>query len=504
MVHPLVALLLESQNDGNGSGGDGRPGPSAQKRVGAAGVLDLRRLDHVGSSRSGGHGTVPEPLIRGALRIPSGLAGLDDRFSWLPPPSRKPAHRSQTGQGNLLGRGDVPQGKGLETQLPSAATCKLVLLCEKEERNVIERLLDRWEVAGVVAGGADDANEFWRDAEHAGLIISPAPQSIRPPPDLLFTPSPVVKAILELIDADAAAAAAVSSTMSSGSQGEQQNTASVLDLGCGAGRDIAWMARHGASHGGLAKEGNGDESNGRVKTAWLATGVDNLHSTVRRARLLADELGLSAHSEKNRRSRDRYGFEASAIPRIEAIVWAQASADGALDALFPSASNPSKGVPTANVHRDDKAEGSRSRAVAAAAPARLRAFAAEHLPHETYDVLLFVRFLPHALLHNVHALTHPGSLIAISHFTTLQSGDDQLVVLPADAAAAHREAPSHLRTEFTPGANKRFERAHIEAFICAWENATGDAWNIAHHSITASEDNRPLRHVVFGRQRQDT
>ena len=326
-----------------------------------AGVVDVR-LPSLFAARH----------IRHSLPIP-GLVGLHSRFSWLPPP----------GSGADPGR-------------------RLLLICRREEEGALRSALKRWNVVGVVH---DDDEQFWSEAAVHGLVVGEGADE----PALLFEPSPLVPLAVQAWEAAAA---------------EGATTATVLDLGCGAARDIAWIARRPSS------------------IAWLATGVDNLAATVQRALLLRDEMGLGVGGAGGRTS------------HIEDVVWAQASLQGTLQAL--------ECVP-----------GTHAKGLAIGGHDTLPAFAAAHLPHRTYDVILLIRFLPRPLLAHLPALAHDGTIVAISHFTTLDGEPDYA----------------------SPDAAKRFEAADVAHLLEIW----GPSWRLFEQRIHRAEDGRPIRSVLLRR-----
>lgn len=154
-------------------------GPAQRIASGEAGVVDVR-------SGTG------EQRIKGALVV-GGRAGLSQRFSWLPPPGPK--------------------------SLPL-----VVLVSKAEEKREIAETLNRWNVEVVVSN--DDA-DFWRNAQSLHLILGQGEEDTT---RLLFAPSPILDRAMSLWEKEAA------KRWSSGQ-------ATLLDLGCGAGRDMAWAAR---------------------------------------------------------------------------------------------------------------------------------------------------------------------------------------------------------------------------------------------------------------------
>ncbi|KAJ1909191.1 hypothetical protein IWQ60_011308 [Tieghemiomyces parasiticus] len=61
----------------------------------------------------------------------------------------------------------------------------------------------------------------------------------------------------------------------------------VLDLGCGSGRDLAWLCSRS-----LRELATGQ---GRSSVVWKGLGLDSVRGALRRTRLLADQLGVGSH-----------------------------------------------------------------------------------------------------------------------------------------------------------------------------------------------------------------
>lgn len=328
------------------------------------GVIDLRRRE-----------SFDRKHIRHSLHIP-GLQGLYSRFSWLPPPKRE----------NRLG-----------------AAAPLLAICYREDEKELRSLLSRWNVIKVIH--ADD-DVFWNKAKQEDLVVKLSKED---EPTLLFEPSPLVELAVSACEKDQ----------------KHSSTYTVIDLGCGAGRDIAWIVR-------------------KSKATWLATGLDNLYATIQRATLLRDDFNLGQEGKS----------------RIESLVWAQATEIGTLEALqFGSNHSKSRGV---KIDQLPVVNGDSS----------LRAFASAHLPQTTYDLILLVRFFPRSLLFQLPQLSHNGTIIAISHFTTLAEETDYS----------------------SPDQSKRFEEQDVTKLLQHWGV---HEWRLLHHVIHRAEDGRPLQSVLF-------
>ena len=393
-MHPLISLLL------------------ADDEIARPGVIDFRPA-----------ALYRQRHIRASLHI-EGPNGLRHRFSWLPPPVC----------GNGSGNSNGSKGK------------PLIVLCQAGDELELRTLLERWNVIDVIVEGHDD-EDFWSSAtagQARNLVVESHhhhDDTNDDVPALLFKPSPLIEAALQAVEAGKEQECCSSSALAAAAAA----TATVLDLGCGAGRDLAWIVRR-----------EKEEKNSGNNVRWLATGIDNLLAAVERARLLRDNYKLNKEIKSS--------SSACFSSYIECLLWAQASTDtGSLQALHLSPTSKSRGI-------TEKSNGHSTTS--------LSDFAAVHLPHLTYDLILFIRFLPLPLLQNITQLTHNKSIIAISHFTTL------------DVSSNEPDYPS-------PDRSKRFEETHINMLLEAW----GPVWQVVLHTIHRSEDGRPLRSVLFQRSR---
>jgi SAM-dependent methyltransferase len=378
--------------------------PSAERRIG---ILDLRKVSQNGR-------------IESSLCIEEGLQGLKERFSWLPPRIKK-----QDGQ---------------ERNVNYAAGKRLIVFCNLDGLQEVNAALDGWDVAGFIT---ENDTSFWKEASESGLLKKDT--ECKCVPDLLFEPSELARVIVK--------------KFSRSQEDTETSPVTLLDLGCGAGRDLAWIARN-------------------ASTGWRLAGIDNLYSIVRRARLLVKDMKLAAEldSEEIRSESNRSS--------IESIIWAQVSSEGSLQALrhATEGSTANHGIPILSRNEHESVHQS------------LVAFAMDHLPHRTFDILFLVRFFPIALLYHLPALSHVGGWIAISHFTTVTDLDEQEAGRIVNSEQVNRTYPG-------PPIGKRFELEHIASLLEIWEKSTGTNWTIVHHHIIPCEDGRPLRNVIFCRTR---
>lgn len=167
------------------------------KRIGKgeSGVVDLRTDEDVGVD-------VQRGRIKGALVV-GGREGLKQRFSWLPPPGKGPASHPL-----------------------------VVLVSRSHERDEVTETLSRWNILAVISQDGDDS--FWQEAVKLDLIrariVGEEEKDLEDSTKLLFAPSPILDRAMSMWETEAR------TTASSG-------PATLLDLGCGAGRDMAWAVR---------------------------------------------------------------------------------------------------------------------------------------------------------------------------------------------------------------------------------------------------------------------
>lgn len=394
-VHGLIKLLTNDRIEQ----------ASKESRIG---ILDLRK----GSQTEKENGR-----FESALCIKEGVQGLKERFSWLPPRTKKQSTYHIKGKA-------------------------LIVLCDTDEEEEVKVALKGWDVISFIT---EIDTLFWEEVRTNGLVRTDAEKvSV---PHILFEPSELAKIIVKKFD-----------------KTEERNNAdpiTLLDLGCGAGRDIAWIARN-------------------APPTWLLTGIDNLYSIINRARLLVKDMSLHNQSATNQKH----------IPpqksAIESIVWAQVNTDGSMQALKHEieGSKANHGIAIPSVLK----EGQRNNSVSE----HLSAFAKDHLPHSTFDILFLVRFFPLALLQHLPALSHIESWIAISQFTTITDADEKVIDRIANL--------DHIDRHYSgPPIGKRFELEQVRNLLDVWQENLKTQWTVIHHSITPCEDGRPLRNVIFSR-----
>jgi len=211
---------------------------------------------------------------------------------------------------------------------------------------------ERWAIIAIVLVDTDVPASLLEHATHPVYVVHAAALqrlagerwTCDDDAALLFEPAPVV--------ARALAHCSSSSSLT------------ILDLGCGAGRDLAYALTEAR----------------RQQRVCRATGVDRWRAALRRAALLMEDLHVDVGAQV-----------------CEALLAYDILDDGGIRPV---------------------------REAGAADPAAyaLDAWAA-HLPHARYDVVWVVRFWPRALLRALPQLVRAGGLLVLSHFAHAPADD---------------------------------------------------------------------------------
>lgn len=351
--------------------------------------------------------------LQRAVSVP-GLEALKSRFSTLPPR-------------------DVP----------------FLVVCEAKDAPAIRRVFvpsERWDIIGVMGldSDADDATppdprsprsppddpdasasadpwpvvqipyETWRAwAVDAGIW---ADSTTRDVPQLLFQPAAVVQRAVEHWLSTMATAAPLT----------------LLDLGCGAGRDLTYALMHARQLG----------------VVWRGTGVDRWRAALKRAALLAQDLGLTTAG--------------AAQPACEAWVPSYITDHGAV--------RPMDADPTATTAPPDLP---------------VRTWAEQWLPHRQFDAVWVVRFWPRGLLPHLPELVAPGGLVVLSHFV--------------QAPWPENIASGAVTTDYaSPPSDARVQPHEMTRLCEQWTRDYGP-WQVLEHTIEPIEDERPVESLILRR-----
>lgn len=280
--------------------------------------------------------------------------------------------------------------------------------------------------------------------------------------------------------------------------------ARALDLGCGAGRDLAWLAYRG--HMERAHSPPAESS-----PAWRVVGLDNVRPVLIRAQHLMDAYGLMLQAALTDDGR----------AGCEDLLWAQVSPRGSLLALRTAGTEDTgsrNGKPFLVQDGEDVSgvllpQGSSAYALA--------------LPHghstapvTPFDLVILVRFLPRTFLwdrpETIHALVRRGSnedenakrdggFVLISHFVV---PEEVKAVSLSPAQCGSR--PALRRTFDAPPEAARLQAGEIRKLIESW-NAWWAAqdpatwmgepeWSIVEDVVEPIEDGRAVQSVLIQRR----
>ena len=231
-----------------------------------------------------------------------------------------------------------------------------LLVCDAQDHDLIASTFvptERWAIAAIFAIGTE-AEGAVATAPYPTFLLTPtsfqawaeAAQvwSLQDDtPHLLFTPAPVIQ---RCVDARL--------------HSDRPGPCTILDLGCGAVRDLAYALVQARS----------------AQQAWRGTGVDRWRAALDRASLLLSDLHL---------------MQTSTETACEGFLPTQLTEDGYAIPLGPRGSAPSP-------------------------PHTLPDWAVHVLPRPMYDMLWIVRFWPRACLPHLPRLLAPNGWIVLSHF----------------------------------------------------------------------------------------
>ncbi|KAN0063029.1 hypothetical protein ACQY0O_004192 [Thecaphora frezii] len=322
------------------------------------------------------------------------------------------------------------------------------------------------------------ADDFWPQIQALGLLRSCAPSEIRGRveslddwPQLLFRPSNAVRRLVQ-------------SDLFDQAQPADRSTAtmrSVLDLGCGAGRDLAWIL-YGPAHRGT----DGSRSANR----WHGVGLDNWKAVLTRTELLMQDLKLMV------------GTDGSS--GCQALVWAKCTDQGHLEPLVGSG----KGRPAALPAQNDQeaaawATFDRVGLSPLSSQAAHRASGPPSTPGEggsmgTFDLVLSIRFYPSTLLARLRPLVRPDGAILVSHFTVVSEDERSELVQRTDG-------PFVIDYD-SPGLEGRLGVRDADELVQRWnreehEAATGCRWAVEQNFLEPIEDGRIVRSITLRRRR---
>ncbi|CBQ72254.1 conserved hypothetical protein [Sporisorium reilianum SRZ2] len=358
----------------------------------------------------------------------SPISELKSRYSYLPPRNVP-----------FLVLADHAQHDEAAEAFSSIPSARLTFLAQQDSAAV-----------PTSSGSIVSHQRFFRCAHRSGLlrtsqshqhrIESQAGASRDDVPQLLFRPSNAVRRTVTALEADPKA----------------NGPLNVLDMGCGAARDLAWIL-----HGSRTRS---------ASSTWTGVGVDNWKAALYRAELLMHDLYLSSDSQS--------------IPRCDKLLWAKCSDDGFLEPL--AGTGKGKSIQRAADHP----ELWRTCHQLGLAPLLPAANATNSQEAVKFDLILCIRFHPRALLSRLSHVVRAGGIVLLSHFVTLS--DAQRIA----ASQAHPEAVIDYDSPPHPG---RIQPGEIEDLVQTWNRSeiAGHRWIIDTDVLEPIEDGRIIRSVAL-------
>lgn len=353
------------------------------------------------------------------------VCSLGSRYSYLP-----------TREQPFLVIANVSERLTVLDAMKDYSAAQIVFLCYSQ---------DLWR---KIDGPVTEAGIFFEKAKDRGLLRSwSTPQSrllsSDDVPTLLFQPSNAVKRLVMQIE--------------NSHTGTAQRR--VLDLGCGAARDLIWI---------LHRYRETQAKPGLARTIWRAVGLDNWKATLTRARKEMRELGLR-HSED------------AMQPACEALVWANCSDAGPIV--------PLAGTGKGKAIADDTSVAGEVESLRIIRGLGLTMDAADPLPeHLRYDLIICVRFYPLPTLSRLASLVKMNGYVLISHFVSLEEDDKEAVSQRQPSAIIDYDSPPHER---------RMRPGQIEELVQTWNASGTEHWVIHEDTFEPIEDGRIVRSVAL-------
>ncbi|KAK0525816.1 hypothetical protein OC842_005393 [Tilletia horrida] len=307
-------------------------------------------------------------------------------------------------------------------------------------------------------------------------------------------------------------------------------SARALDLGCGAGRDLAWLAYRGhmdRAHPSVSQTDGESESG----LSWRVTGLDNVRPVLQRAQHLMDAYGLMLSAPAT-----ELAEHSSQAAGCEGLLWGQVSPTGSLLALRTSGPQDTGGRNGKPFLVNGSLAAEQLDGVLLPQDASAYALALPHgqlqkdMEAEPFDLVILVRFLPRTLLWDrpdtIHALVRRshetssaqsspvaselphfhGGFVLISHFVVPE--EDQAQELPASEC---ENRPALRRVFDAPPPSGRLQAGEIRRLVASWnawwegqQEAAGQGvaaeWTIVEDVVEPIEDGRAVQSVLIQRR----
>ncbi|SPO23553.1 uncharacterized protein UTRI_02232 [Ustilago trichophora] len=308
------------------------------------------------------------------------------------------------------------------------------------------------------------SNAFFDAAQRLGLVRSSASHRQRiasPPPsqssdghdipELLFRPSNAVHRTVLNLEANP----------------HHDGAFRVLDLGCGAARDLAWIL-----HGSRFRPSS------RI---WTGVGIDNWNAVLKRAQQLTQDLYLSPHQLVESPQAP------STTPLCETLLWSKCSDDGFLEPL----TGTGKGKPIRAASDNEQLWGEYLQVGLAPLLPATDSRQEKVSEQAKFDLITCIRFHPRPLLPRLSHLVRIGGIVLLSHFVTLSDAEREVAI------KAHPQATIDYDS---PAPEGRIQPGEVERLVDTWNASTAEpglTWIIDSQRLEPIEDGRIIKSVVL-------
>lgn len=276
-------------------------------------------------------------------------------------------------------------------------------------------------------------------------------------PELLFRPSNAVRRTVLKLEGSIHA----------------PKTSRVLDLGCGAGRDLGWIL-----HGSRTRNS---------AISWSGVGVDSWKAALHRAQQLMEDLFLNVAQTEDAPA------ASCAAPICEKLLWANCSSEGFLEPL--TGTGKGKSVQSAatepSLWNDHVKLGLQPLLLPTADASTAIQYMSSEAPK--FNLILCIRFYPRALLRRLSSLICAGGVVLISHFVVLS---------PTERATTSEAHPDATIDYDSPPHEGRIQPGEIDALVDNWNASveTGARWTVDSEVLEPIEDGRIVKSVALRKQ----
>ncbi len=374
------------------------------------------------------------------------VSELKSRYSYLPPRNV-----------SFLVLADALQRDDVIEAFATISSARIVLLCDGDVRDQ----------GAAPPGGVQlrSSSSFFDSARQLGLVRSStghqqriAADDKQDVPALLFRPSNAVRRTVLQLEAKPQV---------------DSSPRRVLDLGCGAARDLAWILHGSRTRNAAASS----------RVAWTGVAIDNWKAALRRGEQLMDDLHLDPSA-----SQPQPATQSS--PICEKLLWAKCTDLGELEPLVGTG----KGRSIRSAAED--ADLWNEYVQVGLGPLLPSGDGIDKdNPQAQFDLILCVRFHPRALLPRLDRLVRPGGVILLSHFVTLSDAERDVAMQAHPHATLDYDSPPH---------EGRIQPGEAEALVDAW-NRLADSpytWTVAESVLEPIEDGRIIKSLALCKTRR--